>query len=497
MEDPKPGLGLIFISLGLLFLAGVLTFISIQQYSTIRPVIPEGSMAGGVPIGGLDPDEAVERVKAVYDLPVELSYQGSRIRLEVPDSVDYDALLEDLKAELGAVYRSNTFLRYLMGKVSGAQDPISIELRFRPMAESVRQFLEEEVVPRYDIPAMSAQPDGSGFTAGHGGRALDVEAALPLIDAARRSGSDRTAELPVNALEEPPADLRNLELMLRVVMDTWQDRGQITEVYLSDPSLDRSFDIARRDRSDLIPEIAFTAASTMKLPIMISSYVRMDDPPGAFTMKTLRLMITESKNDQTDWMMENIIGGPLAPLAVTEDLEKLGLKNSFLAGYFYLGAPLLDLVQTDANSRADINVRPDVYNQTTAADMGILMDALYRCAEDGSGLLTETFPGKITQSECTEMIGLLKDNHLPYLISAGVPDHVEVAHKHGWIEENDGLLHTMGNIAAVYSPGHDYILSIYTYHPENLIFEEGSTLFAHISSAVYEFFNPGSASNAL
>ena len=95
------------------------------------------------------------------------------------------------------------------------------------------------------------------------------------------------------------------------------------------------------------------------------------------------------------------------------------------------------------------------------------------------------------------MIGLLKDNHLPYLISAGVPDSVEVAHKHGWIEENDGLLHTMGNIAAVYSPGGDYILSIYTYHPENLIFEEGSTLFANISSAVYGFFNPDSASNAL
>ena len=285
--------------------------------------------------------------------------------------------------------------------------------------------------------------------------------------------------------------------MLRIVMDPLQDRGQITEVYLSDPSLDRSFDIARRDHSDLPPEIAFTAASTMKLPIMISSYIRMDEPPSAFTMKTLRLMITESKNDQTDWMMENIIGGPLAPLAVTEDLQKLGLNNSFLAGYFYLGAPLLDLVQTDANTRTDINVRPDVYNQTTAADMGILMDALYRCSRDGSGLLTVTFPEKITQAECTEMIGLLKDNHLPYLISAGVPDHVEVAHKHGWIEENDGLLHTMGNIAAVYSPSGDYILSIYTYHPENLIFEEGSTLFANISSAVYAFINPESASNAL
>ena len=204
-------------------------------------------------------------------------------------------------------------------------------------------------------------------------------------------------------------------------------------------------------------------------------------------------MITESKNDQTDWMMENIIGGPLAPFAVTEDLEKMGLTNSFLAGYFYLGAPLLDLVKTDANSRTDVNLHPDVYNQTTAKDMGVLMDALYHCSEDGSGLLTETFPGQITSDECKEMIGLLKDNLLPYLISAGVPDSVPVAHKHGWIEENDGLLHTMGNIAAVYSPGGDYILTIYTWHPENLIFDEGNTLFSQISAAVYGYFNPAPA----
>ena len=495
MEDSKPGLGLFFISLSLLFFAGVLTFVSFQQYKAIRPGIPAGSQIAGIPIGGLMPEEAVERVKAVYDLPVMLSYEGSLIDLDVTDNIDYDSLLRDLETETAAVQASNSFFRYLMGKVSS--DPIRLEIQFREMPDSVRQFLEDEIVPRYDIPAMPAQPDGNGFVSGHSGRALDVEAALPVIDEARRSGTVRLAELPVRQLDEPPADLRNLAVMVRIVMDTLQDRGQITEVYLSDPSAGRSFDIARRDRTDLVPEIAFTAASTMKLPIMISSYARMDEAPGAFTMKTLRLMITESKNDQTDWMMENIIGGPLAPLAVTEDLQKLGLDNSFLAGYFYLGAPLLDLVRTDANSRTDINVRPDVYNQTTAADMGILMDALYRCSRDGSGLLTETFPGKITQPECAEMIGLLKDNHLPYLISAGVPDSVEVAHKHGWIEENDGLLHTMGNIAAVYSPGGDYILSIYTYHPENLIFEEGSTLFANISSAVYGFFNPDSASNAL
>ena len=493
VEESKPSLGLLFISLALLFFAGVLTFLSWQRYQSIEHVIPDGSVIGDIPITGLSPEEAVERVRSIYGLPVEMEYQGSRIRLEIPENLDFDALTDQLNAEIEAVYSKNSFFNFLLGRYS--QEPIRLRLSFGQLPDSVRDFLENEVVPRYDIFPMSVQPAGNGFRAGHPGRSLDIDASLSLIDEARKSGSSRTVTLPVNEIEQPQANLQNLALLLRSVVDTWQDQGQVTEIYLSDPSDGQSFDIARRNREDLVPEIAFTAASTMKLPIMISSYARMDEAPSSFTMKTLRLMITESKNDQTDWMMENVIGGPLAPFEVTEDLEKLGLKNSFLAGYFYLGAPLLDLIHTEANSRTDINLNPDVYNQTTAKDMGVLMDALYHCSEDGSGLLTETFPGKITYNECAEMMGLLKDNLLPYLISAGVPDSVTVAHKHGWIEENDGLLHTMGNIATVYSPGGDYILSIYTWHPENLIFDEGNTLFSQISAAVYNYFNPAPAAD--
>lgn len=491
MEESKPSLGLLFISLSLLFFAGVLTFLSWQRYKSIDHVIPDGSMIADIPITGLTPDEAIERVRSVYGQPVILDYLGSKIRLEIPDNIDYDALRSELLSAIDRTYASNSFLNFLMGKFS--QEPIRMDLKFTDMPASVRDFLADEIVPRYDIFPMSTQPDGNGFRAGHAGRELDIEASLPLINEARLSGNDRNAELIITDLPQPPANILNLEILLRSVVDTWQDRDQITEIYLSDPSSGQSFDLARRNRTDLAPEVAFTAASTMKLPIMISSYARMDEKPSSFTMKMLRLMITESKNDQTDWMMENIIGGPLAPFAVTEDLEKMGLTNSFLAGYFYLGAPLLDLVKTEANSRTDVNLHPDVYNQTTAKDMGVLMDALYHCSEDGSGLLTETFPGQITSDECKEMMGLLKDNLLPYLISAGVPDSVPVAHKHGWIEENDGLLHTMGNIAAVYSPGGDYILTIYTWHPENLIFDEGNTLFSQISAAVYGYFNPAPA----
>ncbi len=489
----KPSLALLFIALSLLFFAGVLTFITWSQYSAIEKVIPEGSFIADIPIAGLGIDEAVERVKSVYELPVVLEYDGSHIQMDMKGTVNTELLKTNLMRAVDEVYGQNSFISFLAGKFS--QEPIKLEIPFIGKDAECRAFLENEIIPRYDIAAIGRQPneDRSGFRAGHGGRELDIDAALPLIESAARSAVNRQVVLPVNETPEPAGILSNLELILKSIMDQYQDDGQVTEIYLSDPSANVSFDIARMNKTDAAPEIAFTAASTMKLPIMIASYARMDEEPSAVVQRQLRKMITESKNDETDWMMQNVIGGDYAPLTVTEDMQKLGMKNSFLAGYFYLGAPLLDLVKTEANSRTDINLNPDVYNQTTAKDMGMLMDALYHCGQDGSGLLMQVYEGKVTQAECGEMIALLKDNHLPYLITAGVPDTVEVAHKHGWIEENDGLLHTMGNIAAVYTEGGNYTLSIYTWHPENLVFDEGNTLFTRLSSAVYGYFNPESA----
>ena len=100
MEESKPSLGLLFISFSLLFFAGVLTFLSWQRYRSIDRVIPDGSMIGDIPITGLSVDEAVERVRSVYGLPVDLDYLGSTIRLEIPDNIDYTGLRDELTGKI-------------------------------------------------------------------------------------------------------------------------------------------------------------------------------------------------------------------------------------------------------------------------------------------------------------------------------------------------------------------------------------------------------------
>jgi hypothetical protein len=167
-------------------------------------------------------------------------------------------------------------------------------------------------------------------------------------------------------------------------------------------------------------------------------------------------------------------------------MEKLGLESTFIAGYFKLGSELLRVYRTPGNQRTDVNTRPDIYNQTTASETGMMMADIYQCA-NGGGTLLAVFPGEITPSECRHMLDLLADNHIGVLIEAGVPEVTRVAHKHGWTESP---LRWLSDVGVVYTPGGDYVLSVYLWSENEMIWEPTSELVAELSRAVYNYFNP-------
>ena len=177
-------------------------------------------------------------------------------------------------------------------------------------------------------------------------------------------------------------------------------------------------------------------------------------------------------------------------LEVTRDLQTMGLKNTFLAGYFYPGAQLLKRFSTTANQRKDVTTDPDVYNQTTPAEMGMLLGDIYQCAETGGGTFAAVFPGEITQSECRQMINYLTLNRMPMLTAAGLPEGTQIAHKHGWVTELDGLLHSMADAGIIFTPGGNYILTVFVYQPTQLVFEPANQMVAELSRAIYNYFNP-------
>ena len=87
------------------------------------------------------------------------------------------------------------------------------------------------------------------------------------------------------------------------------------------------------------------------------------------------------------------------------------------------------------------------------------------------------------------MIDALVKNKIAVLLQAGLPEGTRIAHKHGWIIESDGLMHTIGDAGLVYSPGGNYVITVFLQHPVQLLFEPTNLIVADISQAVYNYYN--------
>jgi hypothetical protein len=303
-----------------------------------------------------------------------------------------------------------------------------------------------------------------------------------------RSPSSRVVNLTYNQVAPQRPSFQNLETLLKQTIDLSGFDG-LTEVYLLDLQTEQEINFAYQFGTDVTPGVAFTAASTIKIPIMVSTYKRFDEPTPDYITDMVELMIERSENDPADRLMETVMGGNLGPLELTQDLEELGLENTFLSGYFYVGAPLLVRVSSPANERTDISTNPDIYNQTTPADMGMLLNDIYQCAEDGGGTFGAVWPGQISQAECQRMIDYLVLNDIPMLLRAGLPEGTRIGHKHGWIQESDGLLHSVADVAIIYTPGGNYVLTIFMDQSNQLVYDPANALVADISRAIYNYYN--------
>jgi beta-lactamase class A len=282
--------------------------------------------------------------------------------------------------------------------------------------------------------------------------------------------------------------LKNLEILIKQILDKSKFDG-LTEVYILDLENREEINFAYENGTDIKPGIAFSAWSTIKIPIMVSIFEALDEPTPQYAQTLMEQMIEISEDTPADTLMQTYLDLNLGPIMMTEDMKKLGLENTFMAGYFYYGAPLLQRYLTPANQRLDYDTGPDIYNQTTTADLGMILDDIYQCAQDGGGTFAAVFPGRITQSECQKMITYLSLNKIGQLLDATLPDGIQIAHKHGWVAETDGVIHTMLDAGIVYSPGGDYIIVVAMYQPTQLIFDIGNYLFGQISRATYNYFD--------
>jgi len=476
-----------------LLLSIILLTIQLIMFSRSRITYPINMDIGGVPIGGLTREQAASRLREVFSLPVELHYQDAVIQLN-PNVIGFELELESMLAladinRIGGPFW-NEFWRFVWNE---EKEAASIPLDATYSEPLLRTYLEDEIGLRYDQPAIAARPQVGSvvFQPGQTGTTIAIDRAVFQIENALFSAARRVVDLPLQESQPGRTAFENLEVLLKQILDVAEFEG-IAGVYLLDlqTSQEIHFIYSQQTEYPTQPDLPFTASSIIKIPIMVTAYSIIKEPYPAEALNLIAGMIEESGNDPADWLMEQYIDLNNGPLVVTEHMRDLGLENTFLAGYFRVGSPLLIIYETPGQSRTDLETDPDTYNQTTVSDIGMLLSDIYECAEFGGGALLAVYPDQITRAECIDMIDTLTRNKTPFLIEAGVPDGTRVAHKHGWVSDvTTGAIRTIGDAGIVYTPSGDYILAIYFSHPEQLVWDPMSKLMGDLSEAVYNYYN--------
>jgi hypothetical protein len=448
--------------------------------------LPAGVSLAGVPVGELQAEHAIAQLEAFYATPVMLRYGENVFQIKpqrVEFIVDGKAMLQDL-ALPGAPARFWDILR-------GRQQPPApqnIALQASFSREKLRTFLED-VARRYDQPAFSPWSDPGQLVTviSPPARLLQIDASLPVVEAALLNPTERSATLLVSSQSAPPPTLSLLDKQLYEYLSQRRFDGLLS-LYFVDL---RSGDEFHRNwlGADLLtaePGIAFSGMSIIKITLLVEFYRQVSSGALPHELDLVEKAVTESSN-WTSNLLINWIGDLDASRGLqrlNESYEMLGMRSTFIGGLYDTEEPP-GFRHTPANSRTDINTRPDPYMQTTTADMGRLLQGIYRCAHDGNGLLADVFGPEFTPEECDTMLNWLSANHIGVLLEAGVPEGTVVAHKHGWAEGEP-----IGDAGVVFTPGGDYVLVYYVWVSDYTYWDENSQLLADISKAFYFYVNP-------
>ena len=480
------------ISIAILSIALILVVVSLIGYSRQRNNYPAGMTIAGVRVGGVDPQIAQQRVLQVYSTPIEVQYGEASIHVD-PSVVGFELDTESMMAAADLARTGGSFWggfwNYLWNR---DPDPVEIPLISSIAEERLRDYLQNEISARYDEPPMPAQPvpGSTSFTAGAPGRVLDIDRSVRLIEDTLRSPSNRVVVLSYGQSAPTRPTIPNLEILLKQIISSAGFDG-VMGIYMLDLQTGQEIHFALDGGQEVSvdPDVAFTASSTIKIPILVSYFIKngigtLDEQTDSLLLE----MIRKSDNNASDAIM-NRIDTNVGPLVISDDLKKIGLNDTFLAGFFSPGSPLLRQFDTPANSRTDVYTDPDSYNQTTPIDMGMLLADIYQCSTTGGGALIAAFPDKINTEVCQKIINYLSADKIGVLIEAGVPEGTQIAHKHGWVTGSDGIIHNFSDASIVYTAGGNFVLSIYAYHPVQIVFDDANALFASLGDAVYNFYN--------
>ncbi|MBM4425490.1 MAG: hypothetical protein FJ030_19290 [Chloroflexi bacterium] len=468
----------------------VVLLIQILLFARSLDHLPAELIIAEIPVGGLTRDEAAARLDSAYSVPLTLDYRGNAIQL-APSQVGFTLDSDSMLAQAPTVEVSGSLWSalwaHLWAQTPPPPDPIPLQASFDQ--QTLKNFLAD-VAAAYDEPGLPARADPGtlGFVPGTAGYALDRDAAFALINTAFRSPNSRTVTLPVNNFAQSPPTFDTLADLLRADVRLHQFDGTVS-IYVADLQTSETLNLAMRGQQPLEVDggIAYSGMSTIKIPIAVTFFRYLDAAPTPDEQLLLTGVFGESANTYTDLIL-GLIGdgsGLIGANIVSDTMAELGLQNTYIAGLLDTLGAITTPRRTPANTRADIDLAPDRYNQTSADDMGRLLVMIDDCAA-GRGKLMESFSGQFTAEECQQIIDLLLANEVGPIFVAGGSPGAMVAHKHGW----DLLpLNNVGDAAIVYSPGGNYVMTVYVHRDEPVPFDDANRLIISLATAVFNFYN--------
>jgi hypothetical protein len=501
---------IIFMLSLLIFVTAIVLFtLEYRDYLRVSDAPPPDIIMGAVQVGGLDQEARLNRLENAYlNQPVYLRYNGLPIWLS-PRRVNFKLGVIQMEDEVGSQQGDfwGGFLDHLQGE---SQPQIRVGLSATFSEAELRNYLEELAL-RYDAPTLDPEIDLVNLTFNRGSRntQIDIDAAIPLISEALMNGraEGRSVELPAITVQGQNPTMDTLQ---QAYLDYFSSRGID---YSSPDSVISIFvmDLETGEEMGIQDNVRHSAASTIKLPVLINYYRHQILDPPTWDKFRLAASVICSDNSAANFLMEATKGeGPYSqgPRNVTETACEAGAGSTSILSQLTVGT-YEELRQQGYNPELFYGVAApltcpsarfvetptpenqfDAQNYSSAADMGTLLMMTYDCAHHNSGLRT-IFPDEITQNECRQILEVMRGTRFYHMSELGVPDGVKMAHKVGY----DGV-ETSGDISIVYSPGGDYIFTVYVWQRDidgdGFQSNDNWYLIGDLSRIAYNFFNPDS-----
>lgn len=450
---------------------------------TPAPTIADQVHVAGVDVGGQTPEQAAASVRAALaelTQPLDLRVGEQALTLK-PEEFGLSLPVEAMIAEARAAER-------------GARVALQITYDQQRLRTLLEGFAPQVALPPQTLVLTDTEALSRSFSLGPG-QTLDIDAALKAIDERLRApGSPRRITLQLSPTPAQPDAARptpeQLQEQIEKLAKSWKG---VAGVYVYD--LDHDQQLAALNQ-----RTAFSAASTIKVAIMLNAYISL----SSFTDKqetALRKMIVESDNLAANTILAASVEGSTTEAAfegaelMSDRLAELGLKTTYL----YIPFEATDFIRIykprfrtgPERDGAAPFVDSGRYLRTSPQEMAQLYIWIAQCAA-GKGPLLERFAETLSAERCEEMAARLEQNADTSRMVAGMPGGTRVAHKSGWMDD------TQGDAGIVSSPGGNFVLVVYVYRAiipnKTLLADEvARPAIAAFARLVYSYYNPAVA----